>query len=157
MALDDLDAAGQALTEAVQLDPEHPGVWGRIALVASKGGRAEEAAAALKVWGAGRGDPGVEARVEECEGALPWWPARGGAPKRLKQSSRYGGRGGRCAGADVWVIPAQDGFIVPRGVQCVPRSSALGQSSSSIILLYPCNSSCSVHLGLQDRTYAPHR
>ena len=53
MALDDLDAAGQALTEAVQLDPEHPGVWGRIALVASKGGRAEEAAAALKVWGAG--------------------------------------------------------------------------------------------------------
>jgi hypothetical protein len=38
-----------ALSEAALLDPENASVWGRISLVASKAGRMEESAAALKV------------------------------------------------------------------------------------------------------------
>ncbi len=49
MALEDYDAAGQALSEAALLDPENPSVWGRMAIVSSKAGRSEEAAGALKV------------------------------------------------------------------------------------------------------------
>lgn len=84
MALDDLDAAGQALTEAVQLDPEHPGVWGRIALVASKGGRAEEAAAALKVRGVvGGRDAWVRQEYGVCTA-----PLRAQMDRRVERSPR---------------------------------------------------------------------
>lgn len=42
------EEAAAALAEALALDPENPDAWGRLAVVAAKGGRRDEAASALK-------------------------------------------------------------------------------------------------------------